>query len=269
MVKIPYVTTNGIKLYYEIHGEGHPLVMIMGLSANLDWWNPEFLNAMTEKFKVITFDNRDAGRSEKSKEVYMIKIFAEDTIGLIDELGIEKAHFLGVSMGGMIAQEIALNFPERVNKLVLCSTNCGNPKSKLPSQEVLKVLTQERDDITSEQIIEETIPLLFTDEFRETNQELVEQTKFNMLKAPIEPSAYRRQINAILKFNSGRRLKKLKIPTLIIHGKKDILIPPENAEILSNLIPNSNVQLFEKSAHGIFMHEPKKVIKAVLEFLEH
>jgi pimeloyl-ACP methyl ester carboxylesterase len=268
VIIIPTINSNGINLYYEIHGDGKPIVMIMGLSANIDWWTPEFLKAIADRFKVIIFDNRDAGRSEKSKEEYAIKTFADDTIGLIDELGIERAHFLGVSMGGMIAQEIALNYPERVKKLVLCSTNCGNPKSKLPSQEVLDVLMQEKPDITPEEIVEDTIPLLFTEEYRNSHPNEVEEAKENMLKAPIEPEAYRRQVNAILKFNSGRSLKKMEIPTLIIQGKKDILVPPENAEILSDLIPNSEVRFFDKSAHAIFSHETEEVKNVILNFLE-
>ncbi|TFF87789.1 MAG: alpha/beta hydrolase [Promethearchaeota archaeon] len=265
---MPYVESNGLKLYYEIRGEGDPLVMIMGLSANIDWWTPEFLDALSKKFKVVIFDNRDAGRSDKSKEDYTLKILADDTVGLMDALDIKKTYLLGVSMGGMIAQEVALNYPERIKKLILCSTNCGNPKSKLPSQEVMGLLTQEREGITKEEIVEITIPLLFTESFIESNREEVEEAKENMLIAPINPEAYQRQISAILKFNSGRRLKKLSVPTLVIHGKKDILVPPENAEILTKLIPESEMKLCDESAHAIFSHEPKIVTRAILDFLK-
>jgi len=266
---MPREDVNGIELYYEIYGEGDPLIMIMGLSANLDWWPPAFLDPIKERSKIIIFDNRDAGRSENAERAYEIKDMATDTVELMKKLNIEKAHILGISMGGMIAQEIALNYPEYVDKLILASTICGTPKSILPSKKVMAELTKEREGYTQEELIENFINLLYSDDFVKSNLDLMKDAKRRMLKAPIKADAYKRQLRAILKFNTGRRLKDIKAPTLVIHGKKDIVLPPENSEIIANLIPNAKLQYFEKSGHTLFSHKPEKTVKAVLKFLNN
>ncbi|MFO7794987.1 MAG: alpha/beta fold hydrolase [Promethearchaeati archaeon] len=265
---MPKQKINDTELYYEIHGEGYPVVMIMGLGANIYWWTPEFLEPMKNNFQTIIFDNRDAGRSDHANEQYQIADLATDTIKLMDMLNIDKAHILGISMGGMIAQEVTLNYPERVNKLVLCSTNCGGAKSILPSQDLLAQLTQDRGELSQKEIIEKTIPLLYTNEFIDKNPEYIERTKEQLMKAPIQPEAYERQIQSLLSFNTGRKLKKIEHQTLVIHGKKDILVPPQNGQILTDLITNATLKYFEKSAHAIFSHEPEKVTTTVLDFLK-
>lgn len=264
---MPKEKINNTELYYEIHGDGDPLIMIMGLSANIDWWPPTFLEKIKKNFKTIIFDNRDAGRSENSGENYELKDMATDTIKLMDKLNIDKAHILGISMGGMIAQELVLEYPERVDKLILASTNCGNPKSILPSKKVLAELTKDRKGRSDIDIIKDFIELLYTDEFIEQNPDFIEKTKIRMLRAPIKPEAYKRQINAILTFNTGRRLKDIEAPTLVIHGKEDILLPPKNAEIIANAIPNAELQYFENSGHALFSHKPEKTSELVLNFL--
>lgn len=113
---------NDINIYYDVHGDGFPLVMVMGFLGNADCWDPRMLPALSAKFKVITFDNRGAGRTDVSDKQFSMRLFAEDTVGLMDVLNVPKAHVLGTSMGGMIAQELALNYPERVEKLILSST---------------------------------------------------------------------------------------------------------------------------------------------------
>ena len=119
---MPKVKVNDIQIYYEVKGKGFPLVMIQGLSYSLDGWDPRLVEELSRKYKLVLFDNRGAGRTDVSDREYTMKLFADDTAGLMDALGISKAHVLGLSMGGMIAQELVLNYPEKVAKLVLCST---------------------------------------------------------------------------------------------------------------------------------------------------
>lgn len=265
---MPKIKINDVNIYYEIHGEGFPIVMIMGLSANIDWWDPLLINKMSDKYRTIIFDNRGAGRSDKPKTEYSIKLFADDTAGLMDALEIQKAYILGVSMGGMIAQEFAVDYPERVEKLILCATNCGLSKSVQPSPEVMSILTRSTEELTAEEVARDTIQLLYTQEFIDNNTEIIEQTIKQILKAPIPAHAYKRQIEAILKFDVCRKIKKINIPTLILHGKKDILVPPQNAEILANRIPGAKLMYLEDSGHGIFTPEFDKFTQIVLEFLE-
>jgi pimeloyl-ACP methyl ester carboxylesterase len=265
---LPFIKANDINIHYEIHGEGFPLVMIMGLSANIDWWTPDFLKEVSKRFKVLIFDNRGAGQTDKPDVEYSIQMLAKDTISLMNALNIKKSHMLGISMGGMIAQETALNSPEMIEKLILCSTHCGPPKYVLPSKEVLELLTRPRTGLTPEQLIRAAIPILYTKDWIKNKPENVEITVKNMLKSPIPDHAYQKQVNAIMKFSSSKKLQNIKSPTLVMHGKQDILIPPKNAEVLAKLIPGAKIALFDNSAHALFSQETEKVTKTVIEFLK-
>jgi pimeloyl-ACP methyl ester carboxylesterase len=264
---MPFVKVNDIKIYYEIYGEGFPLVMIMGLGADLNWWTPEIIEPFSQHFKVIIFDNRGAGRTDKPEMSYSIKQFADDTVGLMDALDIKKAHVSGVSMGGMIAQEIALNYPERVEKLILNSTHCGGSKQKLPSDDVLEKMA-DPPEMTPEEFVNEIIPLIYTEDFIKKNPQFIESYKKRLLNTPIPIDSYRRQIQAIASFNTGMRLKKINTPTLILQGKEDILVPPENANILAKRIANSRAVLFDNAAHALFQPDPERVIKETLNFIK-
>jgi len=263
---MPKAKVNDIQIDYEVHGEGFPLIMIMGLSGNIDWWDPRMILELSKNFKLVMFDNRGAGRTDISDKRYTIKLFADDTVGLMDALGIFRAHVFGISMGGMIAQELALNYPEKVEKLVLCSTNCGGTKSVLASQKVLRMLMANRNTVSPEEIVRMTIPLLFTEDFIKKNPDLVEIAIQQILKAPISNKAFMRQLHAIMEFGACNRLPQIRAPTLILHGKRDILVPPENGSILAEAIPNAKLVYFENSAHGL-IEETEKVIRVLLNFL--
>jgi pimeloyl-ACP methyl ester carboxylesterase len=260
------VKVNDIQIYYEVRGRGFPLMMIMGLGANLDWWDPRMLQGLSKNFKLVMFDNRGAGRTGVSDRRYTIKLFAEDTADLMGVLGISRAHVIGVSMGGMIAQELALNFPEKVEKLVLCSTNCGGAKSILASQEVLRALSTDRSALSPEEIVRMTIPLLFAEDFIEKNPDFVELSIQQILRAPISNESFVRQLNAIMEFDTYDRLPHIRASTLILHGKRDILVPPENAAVLAGAIPYTKTVYFENSAHGL-IEEMEKVVDVLLDFL--
>ena len=263
---MPKVKVNDIQIYYEVHGEGFPLIMIAGLGANVDWWDPRWIQAFSEAFKTVAFDNRGAGRTDISDKEYSIRLFADDTAGLMDALGISRAHALGISMGGMIAEELVLNYAEKVEKLVLCSTSCGGAKSVPLSLEVLGTLTTDRSALSPEEIARMMIPLLVTEDFIKNNPELAELAIQQMITAPISNEAYMRQLNATIGFDTYDRLSEIKAPTLILQGRGDILIPPENASILDKAIPNAKLVYFENSAHGL-LEETETVLRTVLEFL--
>jgi len=263
---MPKVKVNDIQIYYEVHGEGFPLIMIMGLGANMDLWDPRMVQELSKKFKLVMFDNRGAGRTDVSDRRYTIKLFADDTAGLMDALGISRAHVIGVSMGGMIAQELVLNYPEKVEKLVLYSTNCGGTKSVPPSPEGLEMLTADRSAFSPEEIARMSIPLLFTEDFIKENPDVVEITIQQILRAPISNEAFMRQMNAIMEFDTYDRLSQIKASTLILHGKRDVAIPPENGSILAKAIPNAKLVYFENSAHGL-AEEMEKVLRTLLDFL--
>ncbi|MHA2367096.1 MAG: alpha/beta fold hydrolase, partial [Candidatus Hodarchaeales archaeon] len=227
---MPKIKVNDINMYYEIRGEGFPLVMILGLAADVNWWIPEIIESQSQNFKTIIFDNRGTGRTDKPDIPYSIKMMADDTIGLMDALDIKKAHILGGSLGGMIAQEIAISYPERVEKLVLCCTHCGGSKQVLPSMEVLQKMMAPRE-LPPEEFIDEIISFCFTDEFIKNNPDFIESYKKRTMEYVIPHYTYQHQIEALAGFSSGLKLKKIKAPTLIMHGREDIINPVENAEV--------------------------------------
>jgi pimeloyl-ACP methyl ester carboxylesterase len=263
---MPKVRVNDIEVYYEVHGEGFPLIMIMGLGGNIDWWAPRMIQRLSKKFKLVVFDNRGAGRTDLSDRRYTIKLFADDTSSLMDALGISRAHVLGFSMGGMITQELVLNCPKKVEKLVLCSTHCGGRESVPPSKDVTGMLIADRSALSPEEIARMTIPLLLTEDFTKKNPDSVELMIQQILKAPISNEAFMRQLNAILEFDVYDRLPEVRAPTLILHGKQDILVPPENGSILAKAIPNAKLVYFRNSAHGL-IEEMEIMMHVILGFL--
>jgi len=264
---MPKIKVNDINMYYEIHGDGFPLFMIQGLGGGSEFWAPATVDLLSKHFKVILFDNRGSGRTDKPEIAYSIDMFAADTAELMDALNIEKAHVLGISMGGMIAQGLVLNFPERVETLILCSTNCGFLKSVLPSPEILKTMMLDRGELTAEELLRSTIPFGWTDDFIKANPEFIEDEVRRALLVPIPEVSRDRQLLAVSQYNSYRKLKKIARPTLILQGKEDVLMPPENAEILAQNIPGSILILLDDSSHRIFQPYTEKVVNYIVDFV--
>jgi len=258
---------NGIDVYYRKYGSGEPLLLIMGLSGNADWWDPLFLQVLAERFHVVAFDNRGAGRSGKPPGPYSILQMAEDTAGLMDHLAWPSAHVLGMSMGGMIAQELALQCPDRVRKLVLLVTTCGGREQVTAAPEVLKILNMPLEGISPEAVARTTLYLLYPASFIDANPEMMEEVVKNMLKAPISPDSFLAQMMAITQWSDFQRLRDIRQETLIITGSEDILIPPENSRILAREIPHSRLMEFPGGGHGLIGQFPREAANAALEFL--
>jgi pimeloyl-ACP methyl ester carboxylesterase len=175
--------------------------MIMGLGANVDWWDPRIILELSKKFRVVMFDNRGAGRTDVSIRSYTINLFIDDTAGFMNALGISKAHVLGISMGGMIVQELALNYSENVEKLILCSTNCGGSKSIPLSEEVLRLLVADRSLLSPEEIARMAIPPSFYQGFYQKEPRFY--GAFNPTNH--EGSNLKRSLYASAKCNNGIR----------------------------------------------------------------
>jgi pimeloyl-ACP methyl ester carboxylesterase len=279
---MPKVKVNDIQMYYEVKGEGFPLVMINGGNENLDCWDPRLIEALSKRFELILFDNRDVGRTSASDREYVdLRLCADDTAGLMNALGISKAHVLGFSLGGMIAQEVAINYPEKVSKLVLYST--GSTWRLGPElSEFVAALERTR---STEEVVQlyrslsianeypgdliEKYPSVingFTADFVKKNPDFVDSYFERFSEHPISKEGARRQWNALKQFNTQRRLTQIKAPTLVLHGRKDFAMPPENGEILAEGIPNARLVFFEKSGHAL-AEKMSEVIRVITKFL--
>ena len=251
---------------YEIHGEGFPLVMIMGLGGSLEWWDTSLIEDLSKHYKTVIFDNRGIGKTDKPEMTYTIKMFADDTIGLMNALKIERAHVLGISMGGMIAQELVLTYPERVEKLVLCSTAASMGRIlKFLARIMIRVLKGRMK--TPEKTRDMFIPQLFTKEFIAENWDKIQEAKQTIFKSMATYEEFKRQLMATTKFDSRKRLKSIDKPVLIMHGKKDSIITYKASLKIAELIPYPKLALFDNSPHALFTQEPNKVVTTLLEFL--
>jgi pimeloyl-ACP methyl ester carboxylesterase len=263
---MPKRKVNGIEIYYETHGEGDLLVLIMGLRRNAEWWYRQ-IPALSKHFEVLVFDNRGAGRTDKPKMDYSIRLFADDTAGLMEALGIREAYILGVSMGGYIAQELALNYPNRVKRLILGCTGPGGEKAVLASPERLKKFTA-NEGLSPEEILKKDMDIYFSGEYIKENQEKIEEFVEISLRYYQPLDAFERQFAACLKHDTVNRLSRIDVPTLIMSGDDDPLVPPENSKILNALIPRSESVFFPGKRHCFFIEEADQFNQMVTGFFQ-
>lgn len=265
---MPKATSNGIELYYEIHGSGKPMVLISGLGYSLWQWH-KMVPFLAEYFQVITFDNRGVGQSDKPAGPYTAQMLAADTVGLLDALHVEKAVVMGHSMGGFIAQAMALDFPQLVEKLILCSTNFGGPHHVPVTPEAMKVLT----DVSSDAVTRFKNGLVVSTApgWAERNAQMIQEWIEWRSANPIQPGPYQAQLAIGLGLLPEAaafedKLPRLRIPTLILFGEHDKVVPPENATLLSKKIANSKVVILPEAGHFFPMEIPEAASRAVIEF---
>jgi len=265
---MPKVQSNGIKLYYETQGDGQPLVLISGLGYSSWQWH-RMVPFLTEHFQVIIFDNRGVGQSDKPAGLYTAEMLAADTVGLLDALGIEKAIIMGHSMGGFIAQALVFDFPQRVKKLILCSTNFGGPHHVPVTTDAMKILT----DVTSDALTRFKNGLVVSTApgWAEKNPAMVEEWIRWRVANPIEPVHYQAQLAIGLGLLPEaaafeNKLPNISVPTLILFGVHDKVVPPANADLLAKQITGSQIRIFPDAGHFFPIEIPEVASKAVVEF---
>lgn len=267
---MPKVKVNNINIYFEIHGDGYPLVLIRGLSSSLNSWPPYSIGQFSNSFKTILFDNRGAGRTDIPDGKYSAKMMADDTIGLLDALDINKTYLLGFSMGGCIAQEIVLNYPNRIIKLILTSSWCGPSHGIAPLPESnpfpkMGPLLKEGEYGKMASILTDS---LFPENFKKNNPIIIEKVITNYMNNAPSLRGFESQAAYVETFDTYEKLSEIKIPTLILHGTEDKILPVENAKILANNISSAELVLFENTGHGITIQENKLWTQKVIEFLK-
>jgi len=263
---MPKAKINDCNIYYEIHGQGDPLVLIMGLRRNAEWWYRQ-LPALAQHFQVVVFDNRGAGRSDKPVMEYSMRLFADDAAGLMDALGLKRAGILGYSMGGYIAQELALNYPAKIEKMILASTGCGGNRAVLMSPERLETF-QANAGLKPEEILRKDMDIYFSDSFVARNPEKVEEFIEISLRHHQPADAFFRQFDACLRHDTVDRLQQISAPTLIMTGDDDPLVPPENSYILKELIPHAELVVFPGGHHCVMIEKADQFNQKVIDFFK-
>lgn len=263
---MPHAQVNGINLHYEIAGRGHPLLLIMGLGAPAAAWDPTFVEEMTRTHQVITYDNRGTGLSDKPDEPYSIAMFAGDAVGLLDALHIPRAHVFGVSMGGMIAQEMAIHYPQRVASLILGCTTPGG-KHAVPAPPASLKALEGRAGMPPEEAAREGWKLSFSEEFIRTHRTELEAQLSRVLAHVTPRFAYERHFQATMTLRVYKQLKEITAPTLVVTGRDDVLIPAANSEILAREIPNAELIIFDNAGHGFVTSARERILTVLKDFL--
>lgn len=263
---MPSVKINDINMYYEIQGAGFPLILIMGLRRNLEWWYCQ-IPELSRHFRVVTFDNRGAGRSDKPDMEYSIRLFADDTAELIEVLGLQSAHILGVSMGGYIAQELAINYPDKVKSLILGCTGAGGGRAVLMSPERTKKFMA-NDGLSPEEILRKDMDIYFSDGFIAEHPDAIEEFIDISLRYYQPAFAFMRQLAACQKHDTAGRVGRLRHPVLLMTGDDDYLVPHQNTLILKELLPGAELHIFSGLRHAFFIEQAAAFNRKVIEFIE-
>ena len=259
---MPKTQINNINIYYEIHGQGEPLIMVAGFSGDHTAFQP-IVQEYAKHYQVILFDNRGIGQSDVPDHPYTINIMAQDTIELLNFLKIDSAHFLGHSMGGCIVQTIAQQHPTRVKSAILINSfPYANMRLRLYGEVRLKLI---KANAPTDSIVKFVSMLCWSDKYL-TQPGIIEE----FVQAgffPMTLKGYKHQLNALLTFDSREWLHKIIAPCLIINGDDDLIVSVAQAEEMANAIPNAEYTCLHNVGHTAFVEQPEKFNQLVLGFL--
>jgi pimeloyl-ACP methyl ester carboxylesterase len=267
---MPTVHVNGIDLYYEEYGAGEPLLLIMGWGGNAAAWKPQ-LPGLATRHHVIAYDNRGAGRSSAPCRPYNIRQLADDAAALLDALEIPSANVFGVSMGGMIAQELALQCPDRVNAVVLGCTSAGGANAAGTAElrsDIATLRATLKRGAPGLDWFTEFIHRLWTDEAITRADPYLQDFIFALIRYPPKPHGLLCQARAVANHDTYDRLVGMSQPTLVLTGDQDGLIACANSEILARGIPNASLQVFPGLKHAFHLEQPHDVNEVINAFFD-
>ena len=262
---MPKASVNGIKLYYEIEGDGAPVVLIPGFAAGRWIWFKQTAE-LSRNFRVIIFDPRGVSASDKPKGPQTISLLADDVAHLLDTIGIASAHIVGASFGGFVAQEFALKYPAMTRKLVLCCTSFGGPNHVVPAPETLQALASTKG-LNSEERMRANLLLAFTPEYVQSQVDEVDHIVRMRATNEVPEHIYMSQLQAAMSFNTESRLAEIKSPTLVLSGDADIIVPVQNSRNLAAKIPGAKLQIVEGGSHTFFIEQAGTFNQILEEFL--
>src|SRR6516225_5374196 len=258
---MPFVENQGAKIYWDEEGEGAPLLMIMGLgAASALWWRTR--PVLASRYRTLAFDNRGVGRSDVPPGPYSMVVMASDAAAVLNAAGIERAHIFGLSMGGMIAQEFALQYPESIHSLILGCTAAGGPHAVQADSEVLQALF--RRGLSPDEFAESMNPFIY---HSSTSRERTEEDMALRRQWYPTDSGFMAQLQGIIGWEAYSRLPEIAAPTLVLHGDSDRLIPPANGDLIAKRIPGAKLVLIPHASHIFSTDQPATTHREVLKFL--
>jgi len=253
-----------IELSYERAGSGPPLLLIMGMSGTMRHWGEPLLDDLRRDFDTIVYDHRDIGESSRTGEPFTIAALAEDAARLLEALELESAHVMGISMGGMVAQELALAHPEYVRTLLLGCTYCGGEGGRLASEEVLRRLAEGMSSGDRERAIRTAWEVNVSEQFA-ADEDAYARFLAAGVRYGVPVPVIMEQMRAIAGHDTSERLADLRMPTLVVHGTVDQMLPVENGRMIAERIPGARLETFEDVGHLFFWEEPQRAGDLVRE----
>jgi 3-oxoadipate enol-lactonase len=253
------------ELYWESVGDGPPVLLIMGLGLSGGaWWRT--VPVLARRLRVITFDARGIGRSPSLRRSYSVEAMADDAVSVLDGVGLDRAHVYGFSLGGMVAQSLALRHPDRVQSLVLGATHAGGRHVVRPDDDVIAFFKR-RLTMEMEEAAWASVEYNYGPRCREHRADLIAEDIERRLENPFSPAAYRAQLYAAAMHNCHGRLSRIDVPTMVVHGAHDRIIPVDNARMMDASLPNSRLRILDESGHLYATEEPQ-VDEEIAAFLD-
>jgi 3-oxoadipate enol-lactonase len=258
---MPFVENLVARIYWDEEGSGAPLLLIMGLGWASHGWHRS-RSILSEKYRTIALDNRGVGRSDAPPGPYSIAQMAADAAAVLNAARVNTAHIFGVSMGGMIAQEFALQYPNKVRSLILGCTATGGPQAVRAAEPVLQVLMTRGQD--PDQFAKAITPFIYDPG---TAPERIEEDAVMRRKWYASGDAYSAQLQAVLAWEAYSRIAQISAPTLVIHGENDRLVPVENAKLIAARIPGAKLVVLPNASHLFLTDQTRAAHSAILDFL--
>jgi 3-oxoadipate enol-lactonase len=265
---MPFARHGMVKLHWQSSGEGPAVLLVAGQGMTVDgWWAT--IPVLARSFRVIAFDNRDTGRSSRLPWPYSAAHMAQDAVAVLDAAGEQRAHVYGISLGSLVAQEVALRHPDRVQALVLGASSAGGFGAyKPPFSSFAQTFLVRAGAMGPEEAAWAAVPYTYAEKTRRLHPERIVADIAHRVSSPPEPFAYLHQAAAVAAHDAYERLNQMAAPTLVVHGEQDVFVPPANALVLAERIPGAQLRLWPDAGHMYTIDEPR-ADREIARFLLH
>jgi 3-oxoadipate enol-lactonase len=266
---MPVASNGRVNLHWESFGEGPAVLLVAGQGMTVQgWWAT--IPVLAASFRVIAFDNRDTGGSSRVPLPYSVAHMAQDAVAVLDAAGEQRAHVYGISLGSLVAQEVALRHPDRVEALVLGASSAGGFAAyKPPPTSFAQTFLVRAGAMGPEEAEWAAVPYTYGEKTRRLHPERIATDIAKRLSSPPEPVAYLHQAAAVASHDAYERLNQMAAPTLVVHGEQDVFIPPANALVLAERIPGAQRRLWPDAGHMYPIDEPRADREIARFLLQH